>query len=121
MEDKRRPTAGLELYTPEIAIATLGGEHDLDSKAEVADVLRRASAQRLVLVDLSDCSFIDSTVVALLVSACQRLWERDGRLELVVPHEASVVKRVMGIAGLTTYLTIHESRETGIASLQAAV
>jgi anti-anti-sigma factor len=108
------------VYAPDIAIATLGGEHDLNSKAEVGDVLVRASAQPFVLVDLSECTFIDSTVLALLVITRQRLWERGGRLELVVPHETSAVQRVMQIAGLTAYLTIHETRDEGIASLRAA-
>ncbi|MDP9257295.1 MAG: STAS domain-containing protein [Actinomycetota bacterium] len=122
MEDTdrtRRPTIRLELYAPDVAIATLTGEHDLASKAELTDVLARASAQRYVLVDLSECAFMDSTVLSLLVLTCQSQWERDGRLELVIPRETSAIQRVMTIAGLTTFLTIHETRDEGLASLQA--
>jgi len=115
----RRPTIRLELHTPDIAIVTLTGEHDLASKAELTDVLARASAHRSVLVDLSDCTFVDSTVLSLLVLTCQSQWERDGRLELVIPRETSAIQRVLTIAGLTTFLTIHETRHEGLARLEA--
>jgi anti-anti-sigma factor len=115
----RRPTVSLELHGPDVAIATLRGEHDLDSKAELADVLRRASAQRYVLVDLSECTFIDSTVLGLLVVTCQRMWEQDGRLELVIPDETSAVRRVIKVAGLSTFLTIHRTRDEGLAGMHA--
>jgi anti-anti-sigma factor len=114
-----RPTIRLELHAPDIAVVTLTGEHDLASKADLADVLARASAQRYVLVDLGECTFLDSTVLSLLVLTCQSQWERDGRLELVIPRDTSAIQRVMTIAGLTTFLTIHETREDGLARLEA--
>jgi hypothetical protein len=57
-------------------------------------------------------------VIALLVATCQRMWERDRRLELVVPDDASAIRRVITIAGLTTFLTIHETRAAAIAGVQ---
>ena len=80
-------------------------------RAELADELARASEHPYLLVDLGECAFIDSTVIGLLVMTCQRMWERDGRLELVIPREATVLRRVLKIAGLTTFLTIHETRD----------
>jgi anti-anti-sigma factor len=113
-----RPTVSLELQAPDLAIVTLAGEHDLNSRAELGDTLERASAQRFVLVDLSPCAFIDSTVLALIVSTCQRVWERDGRIELVIPRNSAAVQRILSIAGLTTFLTIRGTRDEAIASLR---
>jgi anti-anti-sigma factor len=110
----------LELLAPEIAVVTLTGEHDLSSKEDVGTALARAGAQRQVVVDLSECAFLDSTVLGLLVVTCQRQGERDGRLELVVPADAASIRRTMRIAGLTTFLTIHETREQALAALRAA-
>ncbi|MDX6630107.1 MAG: hypothetical protein QOH00_2353 [Gaiellales bacterium] len=56
-------------------------------------------------------------MLGLLVATCQRMWERDGRLELVVQLEISAIQRVIKIAGITTFLTIHETRDEALASL----
>jgi anti-anti-sigma factor len=118
--DEVTPAVRLELLAPEIAVVTLSGEHDLSSKEEVGTALARACAQRQVLVDLSECAFLDSTVLGLLVITCQRQWERDGRLELVVPEDAASIRRTMRVAGLTTFLTIHATREGALTDLRAA-
>jgi anti-anti-sigma factor len=114
----RRPTVEVESVSPDIAVATLRGEHDLSSKAELAGALACASEHRCLLVDLGGCTFLDSTVLALLVATCQRMWERDQRLELVIPEEASAIRRVITIAGLATFLKIHETRAAAIADMQ---
>jgi anti-sigma B factor antagonist len=115
----RQPTVGFQVEAPDIAVVTLVGEHDLTSKEELGGVLQRAGAQRSILVDLSECTFVDSTVVALIVAACQRAWEQDGRLELVIPRDMATIQRVLKIAGLTSFLTIHETRDEALASLAA--
>ena len=117
-DNAERPAVGLEVHAPDIAIVMLTGEHDLNSKAELGDALGRASEQRFVLVDLSECTFVDSTVLALIVASCQRVWEHDGRLELVIPRDTATVHRVLKIAGLTTFLTIHETRDKALASFR---
>jgi anti-anti-sigma factor len=114
-----RPTVDVETASPEIAIATLRGKHDLNSQAELADELARASKYPYLLVDLGECAFLDSTVMGLLVMMSQRMWERDCRLELVIPREATVLRRVLTVAGLTTFLTIHETRDDALAAVQA--
>jgi anti-anti-sigma factor len=114
----RRPTVEVESVSPDIAVATLRGEHDLSSKAALAEALVCASEHRCLLVDLGECTFLDSTVLALLVATCQRMWEQDRRLELVIPDDASAISRVITVAGLTTFLTIHEDRAAAIAGMQ---
>jgi anti-anti-sigma factor len=114
-----RPTVEVEIVSPEIAIATLRGEHDRGSQAELGDELARASEHHYLLVDLGECAFVDSTVMGLLVVTCQRMWERDRRLELVIPREAATIRRVLKIAGLTTFLTIHETRGEALADVQS--
>jgi anti-anti-sigma factor len=114
----RRTTVDVESVSPDIAIVTLCGEHDLGSRAQLAEALAGASEHCCLLVDLGECTFLDSTVIALLVATCQRMWERDRRLELVVPDDASAIRRVITIAGLTTFLTIHETRAAAIAGVQ---
>jgi anti-anti-sigma factor len=115
----RRPTVEVETVAPDIGIATLRGEHDLATKAALIDALARASEHNRLLVDLGACTFLDSTVIGLIVSTCQRMWERDRRLELVIPPEAEAIRRVVRVAGLATFLTIHATRAEALADMQA--
>jgi anti-anti-sigma factor len=118
-ERGRRPTVEVETVAPDIGIATLRGEHDLATKAALSDALARAGEHSCLLVDLGACTFLDSTVIGLIVATCQRMWERDRRLELVIPREAETIRRVMKVAGLTTFLTIHATRAEAIAAVRA--
>ena len=62
-EEVGEPTAraiGIEFCPPCIALIRLRGEHDLNSKRALTEALATASAQLKILVDLSECTFIDS-------------------------------------------------------------
>lgn len=114
------PALEVELHSVvEIAVATLRGEHDLSGKQALADALEVASAQGNVLVDLAECTFIDSTIIGVLVGAAIKLEQAGGRFELIIPPQAGSVHRVAQIAALSKNLVIHERLSAGIASLQA--
>jgi anti-anti-sigma factor len=100
-------------------IVTLRGEHDLNTRPELGEALARAGEESSVLVDLSECEFIDSTVIGALVVAFQTVTERGRRFELAIPADAKAVQRVARVAGLATFLTIHGTREAGLASISA--
>jgi anti-sigma B factor antagonist len=123
-----RPASGPIASTVEVttdapgAVAvTLRGEHDLNSRPVVAEALARACERANVLVDLSECSFIDSTIIGVLVAAFQAQSERGGRLELVIPPGTQAILRVAKIAGLPTFMVIHETRVAGLASIRQVV
>jgi len=111
-----RPTVEVESVATDIGIATLRGEHDLTTQEALSHA--RASAHSCLLVDLGACTFLDSTVIGLIVATCQRMWEQDRRLELVIPPEAEPIHRVMRVAGLATFVTIHATRSEALAILQ---
>ena len=71
-------------------------------------------------MDLSACTFIDSSVIGALFSARNGLRARAGRLELVIPPEAAVVSRIADLTMLDTLVPIHQAEAEGLASLQAA-
>jgi anti-sigma B factor antagonist len=110
----------VEIHSPNAAIVTLRGEHDLGSKPEVVRALVVASGCRYVLVDLSECTFIDSSVISALLQASNRLTKRDGLLELVIPSGAhQAVRNVFELMGLQRLLPIHETRAAAITYLDA--
>jgi hypothetical protein len=61
---------------------------------------------------------MDSTVIAAFFSARERLKQRGGRLELVIPNEATTVQRVVKITALATIMPIHETPSAALAGLR---
>ena len=115
-----RPMTEVEFKLPGVAIIALSGEHDLASQQLLAEALAAASVRSNVLIDLCQCTFIDSSVIHALLVASEKLSQRDGRLELVIPPEAEALQRVAQLTSLAATLTIHETRSEGIRSLSAA-
>lgn len=75
-----------------------------------------AAAQSPLLIDLSECEFIDSTGIALIVRSWQAL-DGDGRFALCgIGHQ---VKRVLDITGLEETIPTHQSREQALERLLA--
>ena len=93
------------------AIVSLYGEHDLDSHETVTQALEPIDGD--VLVDLSDCRFIDSTTVNALIAKSQQLQRRGHRLELVAPTSNAHVARVVEVVGMRSFLTVHERSPVG--------
>lgn len=108
----------VEFSLPGVAFVKLHGEHDLSGKRQLSEALAKAGSRRDVFVDLSECTFIDSSVIAAFFLARTNLERRDGRLELVIPPAASAVRRVAEVARLAAILRIHDSRSAALASLR---
>jgi anti-sigma B factor antagonist len=113
------PAVEVEFRRPEVAFVRIRGEHDLSTQPRVAEALAEASARRNVLVDLSECTFMDSSVIAAFFLARTELGLRDGRLELVIPPDAGTLQRTAEVAALGTILRIHQTQAEGLASFEA--
>jgi anti-anti-sigma factor len=111
----------VEIVSATAAVVTLGGDHDVASIEAVEDAFRVAGAGRNLLVDLSDCTFIDSTIIKLLLRTQRVLDATGGRFELVIdPAPTGHVARVAALMGISDVITTHEARRDGIRSLSAA-
>jgi anti-anti-sigma factor len=97
----------------------LSGELDHATAPELRDPLESAidSGARAILVDLSDCSFIDSTGLSVLVHAHTRLVDDGGRLEICCPDPQ--VRRLLQITGVDRAFGVHQSRDEALAALAA--
>jgi anti-anti-sigma factor len=84
------------------AIVRLIGEHDLATSASSRETLERIDGS--VLVDLSECTFIDSSVIGVLFGDYRSRTRNGQRLELIVPREGTVSRtlNVSGVPGLIT-------------------
>ena len=110
-------TVEVEHPAPGLALVSVRGEHDLSTTAELTQALEHAARHSNVLVDLSDCSFMDSSVIQALVKTALALQARGEQLALVIPPEQRVVARVAHMTRLSEILPIYPSHDDGLANL----
>ena len=94
-------------------VVTLLGEHDIATSAEVRRALADVRGVPLVVVELADCTFMDSTVMGVLVSASRRAAAAGGRL--VAVNADGIVAKALQITGIADLL--HLSRDLEIDRL----
>lgn len=105
----------------EVCVLSVSGELDLGTAPQLEQPLEEAlSSHDSLLIDLSSCEFIDSTGIALLVRAWQRLdgepsHESDSRFALCGLNDQ--VRRLLELSGLSSSLSIHASRDEAVAAL----
>jgi anti-sigma B factor antagonist len=102
------------------AILTVEGELDLFSSPEFKQRLLRLidAGARHVIVDLSATSFVDSTVLGVLISSHRRLGLRGGRLVVAATHPS--IRRVLDLTGVSELLVLAATRRDALARLTAS-
>lgn len=97
------------------------GELDLSTAPDLEGPLERAleSGEGSVLIDLTECEFIDSTGIALIVRAWQRLDGGEDARNLVLCSQNEQVRRVLEITGLELSIPVHLTRDEALAALTA--
>jgi anti-anti-sigma factor len=108
-----------------VRVVAVRGELDLSTAPDLEPALEAAvvAADAPVLVDLSECEFIDSTGIALIVRAWQRLDEsvdgNSGKPKVVICSANAQVLRVLEVTGLEDSIPIHGNRDDALAALRA--
>ena len=89
-------------------VVRLVGEADVTTQ-ELAEVLSAEAAKRprLLLVDVSGLTFIDSAALHQIVQAHRKLRADGGRLELVGPSHA--VARILQLSALDQVISVRPS------------
>lgn len=106
-----------------ISAITVQGELDMSTAPQLERQLEEALAdsEASVMLDLSQCEFIDSTGIALIVRSWQRLDRKaggDGRGRLVLCSHNHQVSRLLKITGVDSSISMHESRDEALAELR---
>ena len=105
-----------------VRVVSIRGELDMGTAPELESLLTDLTSAPAgsVLIDLSDCEFIDSTGVALIVQAWQRIDQAadgEGRLVLCCPN--SQVRRLLDITGVENSIAMHGSLDEALADLRS--
>ena len=95
------------------------GEADLATAPELKHALAEVinSGARVVLVDFSASSFIDSTALGVLMGAMRRLKPVHGEVAIVCTD--SNVRKMFELTLLDRIFNIFETSEAGLAHLEA--
>jgi anti-anti-sigma regulatory factor len=80
--DARRPTTVIHVV----------GEHDYGSRAMLVEALEPVDGH--VIVELSSCTFIDTSAIGAIIGKALALGKAGHRLELVVPRSAPLARTV---------------------------
>lgn len=90
-------------------IVAVSGELDLAAASSLEEELDRAlgSGSPVIVIDLKELDFIDSTGLSVLVRAHQRAQE--GGLELGLVNPGAQVERLLSLTGLASRLTLSDS------------
>lgn len=103
-----------------VRVVAVRGELDLSTAPQLEGPLEEAvGTENPLLIDLSECEFIDSTGIAMIVRAWQRLTNGDSPSERVVICSANEqVRRVLEVTGLEVSIPVHANREEALAALR---
>ena len=107
----------------DVYVVRVAGEVDMSHEEELRHELRTAVAadSKGIVVDLTECEFIDSTGIALIVRTWQRLdrgagGEGEGRLVLCSHNHQ--VRRLLKITGVESSISMHDQRTAALAELR---
>ena len=99
----------------------LRGEFDAFNAPEIIDhALRALAADKHLVLDLSDTTFIDASVIGALV-AIQAAANDRGRSAVLQLGTAPIVERVVAITGIEDVLPRTETRIDAIARIRGLV
>ncbi len=100
-----------------LLIVCVAGELDQSTAPGLREVLtpNLDDPTQPVLVDLSDCEFIDSTGLSLLVEAKRRLEEHRQRFGVCCPD--ADVRRLLELTGIDQAVGLYGSRDEALAGL----
>lgn len=114
-EETERPQNGVCTVSTEqlgdgILAVAVAGELDLYTSPQLERALAEATddGARAVLVDLSECEFVDSTALGVLLVAYRQLRASDRRLAVIAPDR--LIRHTFELTGLDRILPLHKSR-----------
>ena len=96
------------------AVVELHGEHDLETKAMLEELLASLIEENeLVVVDISQAEFIDSSVLHNLLKADRLARARGSRFRLQL-GTAAIVEKALELSGLLDCLEVAPDREQAL-------
>jgi len=94
------------------AVVRVEGELDMATAPALEEALVETGFSERVVIDLTGCTFLDSSAVRLLVASVRDSEAAGGQLELVAPEPG--VLKVLEISGVNTMLPVHATLDDAL-------
>jgi anti-anti-sigma factor len=103
-----------------IRVIAIRGELDLGTAPALEGPLEETvgNGDSPVMIDLTECEFIDSTGIAMIVRAWQKVDSSESDSSLVICGQNEQVHRVLEISGLSLSIPTHGDRSSGLEALR---
>ncbi len=110
----------LEVVEPQARIVAVRGEFDLNTAPKASRVLSIASAdpERVLVIDLTACTFLDSTALATIVGAARALTNGQIRIAIACRPESDALA-VLELAGIDRTIPILPTVERALEAALA--
>jgi anti-sigma B factor antagonist len=107
----------LDRSEPGVVIVVLEGEHELFGATKLQSKLETLIDEGLGLViDLTRTTFLDSSIVSVLLRAAERARDRGTGYAIVLDESTGdSVRRTFELTGLGRYLPVEPSREAALS------
>lgn len=93
-------------------VVQVDGDLDMATSPQLEAALVQAGFERRLVIDLTDCTFLDSSAVRVLASAVRDSEAAHGSLALVAPDQG--ILRVLEISAVSTMLPVHETLDAAL-------
>ncbi len=103
-----------------VRVFAISGELDQATASELREPLQEAinDETRAVVIDMTQCGFIDSTGLGIIVEAWKQLQERNGdSAGFAICCPEPEVRRLLEVTGLDQAIAIRDTREEAVAAL----
>jgi anti-sigma B factor antagonist len=102
-----------------VRVVTIRGEVDMSHEQELRGELRRAAASGAdgIVVDLTECEFIDSTGVRALLLSREAQGAKEGSERLAVAAASEQILRILSVMGIDRVIPIRPTVEEAAAAL----
>ena len=100
-----------------MAVVSISGEHDLNTAPELSSQLADLiDAHGGLVFDLSPASFVDSSILGVILDSRRQAKEAGVAFEVVHDGETDAVGRVLEITGLRAELPVHATMDAALAA-----
>jgi anti-sigma B factor antagonist len=115
---KMEPSVRVELnqVAPHLWLVSVHGDYDLSNSSEIEAAISTAfEAGSRVVVDLTDASFIDSSVLGCLLSAKQRAGMQHDLSIVAAP--GSMPRRILEVTNLAAHIPVYDTRAQALETV----
>jgi anti-sigma B factor antagonist len=93
-------------------VVRVEGELDMATSGDFEEAIAETEPGSRLVIDLTECTFLDSSAVRVLVETARSVERANGQLSLVARDPG--IRRVLEIAAVDTMLPVHDTLDAAL-------